>query len=259
MTKWMWTAGAGWLSHLSLMRASPAARRYAWRSLLAVAMTGAICWLALTGWHAVTMLSVEAGGQSPEPVGRGWVTLATVPTGTVYLAHNPSRVIAWWWSPAQASIGAACALIWGFVICMFLLGVLRRGVERTLLPQYRGQHRLSAALCYSAAWAMPLVPAGLILALLPLCRLAAVGEWLVQPPPTFVYVPAAVVAGLAAVMLWFGLIRLALTVPVRARTRVVLFCGLGMALITAALTLGSVWGLRWLQTNLLSPWLQLLW
>jgi hypothetical protein len=259
MTKWMWTAGAGRLSHLSLMRVSPAARNYARRSLMAIAITAAVCWLVLTGWHAVTMLPVEAGGEPPEPSGKGWVNLARMPAETVPPANNPSRVIAWWWHPALALTGAVGALVAGLLLGWLLLGILRRGVERALLPQYRGQHRLSAALCYSMAWATPLVPAGLVLALLPLCRLAQVGEWWVRPPTAIAYGPAAVVAGLAVVMLWFGLTRLALTVPVRTRTRVVLFCGVGMPLIAVAMIVGSIWGLWLLQSKAIADWLQLQW
>ncbi len=259
MTKWVWAAGAGRLSHLSLMRASPAARRYAGKTLNLVVLVGAICWLALTGWHAVNLLPVEAGGDPTEPVGRGWCTLASAPARTPVPSANPSRVIAWWWNPPLAASGAVAALVWGLILGRLLLVILRRGVERSLTERYRGQERLSAALCYSTAWAMPLVPAGLVLALLPLSRLAMVGDWPIKPPTVFMYVPAAVVAGFGAFMVWFGLIRLAMTVPVRARTRAVVFCGLGMPLIAAVLILGSIWGLGRLQTDLLTYWLQVQW
>ena len=259
MTEWIWTAGAGRLSHLSLMRASPPARRYAGKSLNLIALVGAICWLSLTGWHEVTLQSVDEGGQPSEPAGRAWCELVTTPAETPIPSANPSRVIAWWWNPLLASSGAVAALVWAFILSRLLLSILRRGVERSLPERYRGQERLSAALCYSTAWATPLIPAGLVLALLPLCRLAEVGDWPIKPPAVFVYVPAAVVAGFGAFMVWFGLIRLAMTVPVRARTRVVVFCGLGMPLIAAVLILGSIWGLGRLQTDLLSYWLQVQW
>jgi hypothetical protein len=258
MTKYIWGAGDGRLSHLSLMRASPAARRYARRTLYPVVLVGAICWFALTGWHGVKAISVEAGGQARQPTGSGWYALATAPLEVGEATSNPSRITAWWWNPPLAFLGSLAALVWGYILYRLLLAIVRVGVERSLLPRYRGQQRLSAAVYYAVAWSVPLVPAGLILILLPLCRLAEVSDWLIRPPTAFVYVPAAVLGGFAVFMGWFGLVRLAATVPVRARTRVFLFCGLWMPLIAAILTAASIWGLGWLQQTTAAR-LQLQW
>ncbi len=257
MLWWTWSAGAGRLSHLSLMQVSPAARHFARKNLNGVILTGALCWLTLTGWHAVRALPVEAGGQPPAPAGYGWLRLAASP-GPVP-AGDPTRVIAWWWNPPLASAGALVALILGLLISRLLLRILRRGVESALLPKYRGQQRLSAALHYATAWLYPLIPAGLVLAVSPLCGLAAVADWPVQVPVTAAYSLAALLGGAAGIMVWFGLIRLAATVPVRSRTRVVVFCAVGMPLIAAALVGGPAWGLWWLQTRHLTAWLQLQW
>ncbi|MFQ5491403.1 MAG: hypothetical protein ACE5GE_11845 [Phycisphaerae bacterium] len=245
-TVYVWSAGAGRLSHLSLMRTSKNSARYFRRTLALLVMTATLCGLALTGWHAVRPLPVEAGGQAPQPSGIGWmrVTLNPIPSG------QPTQVVACWWNLPQAVIGAAVAMLESVVLAYLLLAVLRRGTESALLKAYRGQQRLSAAFHYAVGWAVPLIPAGVILALLPLTRVAQVGRWAIVPPAAVIYVPAVVLAGFGVIMGWFGLVRLASTVPVRTRRRVVVFCGLVMPLVGALLAAGAVWGLLWVQSAL---------
>jgi len=260
MCKWIWGAGAGRLAHLALMQSSPASRRFGRVNAALVVLTVAGCWLWLSGWHAVRVLPGTVDGEALTPSGKGWLLLALA-SGEAPARVGPPRAghtVSWWWNPPRALLGSVLAFVGGLVLAWLLLAILRTGVERSLRRRYRGQERLAAAVRYSTAWALPLIPAGLILLPLPICRLAAVAGWPVQPPETFLYVPAAVVAAFGLLMWWFGLIRTASTVPVRTRGRVVLFCGLSMPLIAAALAAGSFVALLRLQ-DLLARMLQLQW
>lgn len=258
MCKWLWGAGAGRLAHLGLMRSSRASRRFGRINLLLLSVAAAVCCLSLSGWHAVKVVPDATDNAPQSPSGRGWCQVVSMPAGTPIRHDGPGRIVAWWWNAPQALIGSAMAFVGALVLMAVLMAVLRRGVERSLRPRYRGQERLRAALGYATAWGLPLILAGLILALRPICRAAALADWPVQPPETLVYVPAAVIAGLGVFMSWFGLMRLASTVPVRSRRRVSLFCGLWMPLIVVALIGGSAWGLLLLHDVAASA-LQLQW
>lgn len=243
MCMWLWGAGGGRLAHLGLMRSSPASRRFGRINLLLLALAAAVCSFSLSGWHGVPFVPDAPDNEPQSPSGRGWCQAASMSAETPIRQDGPRRIIAWWWNVPQALVGSALAFVAALVLMALLMAVLRRGVERSLQRRYRGQQRLAAALGYATAWGLPLIPAGLILALLPICRVAAVADWPVQPPETIVYIPVAVVALLGVFMWWFGLLRLAWTVPVRSRRTVALFCGLWMPLIAAVLIAGSIWGL----------------
>ena len=243
MCKWVWGAGSGRLAHLALMQASPASRRFSRINVALVCLTAMVCWSWLGGWQPVRVVPGATDSAAQSPAGKGWLLLASAPPGGQPRPGGAGRIVAWWWNPLAAMLGAGLALFAAVILGWLLLAVLRAGVERSLRRRYRGQERLQAALRYGTAWAVLLIPAGLILLALPICRMAAVADWPVQPPESFVYVPAAVAAAFALLMFWFGLIRTAATVPVRTRGRVVLFCGLGMPLVAAALTAGSFVGL----------------
>jgi len=247
MCTWVWGAGAGRLAHLGLMRPSPASRRFGRINLLLLALVVAVCGLTLSGWHAVEIVPDAPDNAPQSPSGKGWYELASLPAGTPIGHSGPRRIIAWWWNPPQALIGAALAFLAALILMAVLMAILRLGLERSLKRRYRKQGRLAAALSYATAWSLPLIPAGLILALLPVCRLVAVADWPVQPPETIVYGLAAAMALLGVFMWWFGLLRLAATVPVRSRRKAAALCGLWMPLIAAALIAGSVWGLSLLH------------
>ena len=162
-----------------------------------------------------------------------------------------------WWNPPQALIGAVIALLGAWLIGRLLLWSLRGGVERSLRRRHRGQERLSAALDYSLAWTVPLIPAGLVLVLRPLLRMSVVGGWSFQLEPVFIYLPAAVLGAMGILLWWFGLIRLALTAPVRSRGRVLLAV-LWAPLAAGGLPAAAVFGLLHLR-NFLLPVLRLQW
>jgi len=258
MCIWMWGAGAGRLGHLALMQTSPAARRFSRVNVVLLAATVAVCWVWLGGWHSVRIVPGPIDEATVNPSGWGWFLLASTPADAPPLPDDAGRTVAWWWNPPTAILGAACALAWSLILGWLLQAILRRGVERSLRPSFRRQGRLGAALRYSTAWVIPLIVVGLVLLLLPLCRLAAVADWPVKLPESFVFVPAAVVAAFALSMGWFGLVRLGATVPVRTRGRVVLFCGLWAPLIAAALVVGSFVGLARLL-EVISPVLRFQW
>ncbi len=255
MTWHIWSANSGRLAHLSLMCISLAARKYSWRNLFPLAFTVAFCWLTLSGWHEVKILAEDAGGEPPQPSGRGWVQIAQMPAAGI---DDPNRIVGLWWNPPLAVAGAAVSLIWCTVLIGLLMPFLRMGVEHSLRPQFRGEERLSAALCYATAWAAPLVPAGLVLAALPLCLIGRLEHWLYPVTESTIFVVAAIPAALAIFAGWFGLIRLAYTVPVVTRTRVLLFFGLWMPVVIVMVLSGSFFGLRAIQRVLASS-LQVLW
>lgn len=236
------------------MRSSPNSARYFGRTVILLALTSALCGFGLTGWHVVKSLPIEAGGQAPQPTGKGWLQVTADPIPT----DDPTQIIACWWNLPQAGIGAASALVVSLTLALVLLAIVRRTTESALLETYRGQQRLRAALHYAVGWSIPLIPAGIILATLGLAQAARVGRWPIAPPAGAIYVPAAVLAGFAVIASWFGLLRLASTVPVPTRQRVVVYCGLVVPLLAAGLTAGAVWGTLWIQ-NVLSGRMQLQW
>jgi len=240
--RWLWGAGRERLGHLGLMRSSSASRRFARVVLARFAAVLTLCALALAGWHAVTPTSLEEAINPGGPSGRGWLPVARAPEELAPRLAAHGGVAALWWNPAQALVGATIVLVTVLVLGKLMSCSLRRGVERSLGRRHRGQMRLSAALEYAAAWSVPLIPAALVLALLPLCRVAAVADWMVQPGAAVVYVPAGALAALGVLAWWFGVARLALTVPVAARRRVFLFSviwfPLGCAVVLAGVVLG---------------------
>ena len=243
MCGWVWGAGSQRLAHLGLMQSSPASRRFRRANLLLMAATVAVCCLSLSGWHAVEVVPDATDNEPQTPAGRGWYQVASLASSTAVRNTEAGRIVAWWWNPPQALAAAALGLTTTLAMSAVLMAILRRGVERSLRRPYRGQQRLAAALGYATTWGLPLIPAGLILALLPLCRVAALADWPIKPPAAVVYVSAAVIAAAGIASWLFGLVRLATTVPVRSRRAVAMFCGLWMPLIAAALIVGSMWGL----------------
>lgn len=256
-TRYMWGAGSGRLSHLSLMQASPESRAYARRTMFPLILTVGLCWFLLTGWHAVKAVA-DAAGERLEPQGRGWFVLAKASIPPLEAELHPSRIVALWWNPASAAVGAAAALISAAILGSLLRVILRGGAERSMLRRHRGQKRLTAAWNYAPAWLAPLIPAGLILAVYPVARLSQVADWPIALPTPYVYVFAGIVAAVAVIMTWFGLVRLAATAPVRSRTRMLLFCGLWWPLLAAGLTTGALFGVFYLQ-RALSESLSLQW
>ena len=64
MCKWIWGAGAGRLAHLALMQSSAASRRFGRVNAALVVLTVAVCWLWLSGWHAVRVLPGTEDGEA---------------------------------------------------------------------------------------------------------------------------------------------------------------------------------------------------
>ncbi|MCP4249816.1 MAG: hypothetical protein GY778_22465 [bacterium] len=243
MSKWVWTAGAERIAHLALMQDSPAARRFSRVNAGLLIVVAAVCGLALGGWHAVKLIPGAPEASAPAPSGQGWRLVVTAPTGTASSRATPGLIVAWWWNPLQAATTMAVGAVVALLLSWVLMALLRTGVESALRRRYRGQERLASALRYSTAWAIPLAPAGLILALWPLWRVADVGNWSVQPSEAAAYVPAVVIAAFSLLLWWLGLIRLGLTVPVPTRRRVAVFVGLIMPLIAAGVIGGTLVGL----------------
>ncbi|MCH7813866.1 MAG: hypothetical protein IID40_07575 [Planctomycetes bacterium] len=250
--KWVWSAGAERIAHLALMQDSPAARRFSRVNIGLFVTVAALCGLALGGWHAVKLIPGAPEASPPTPSGQGWRLVVTAPTPAPSSRAAPGRIVAWWWNLPRAATTMAVAAVVALLLSWLLLALLRTGVESALRRRYRGQERLASALRYSTAWAIPLVPAGLILALWPLWRVAAVGKWSVQPPEAAAYVPAVVVAAFSLLLWWLGLIRLGLSVPVPTRRRVAVFVGLIMPLIAAGVIAGTLVGLLRLR-DLIDP------
>lgn len=258
MCRWVWGAGRERLGHLALMRSSAASRRFARATVVRLALTSAVCCLLLSGWHAIEPLPGVAEVEHSTPTGKGWLPVAEATAESLDGRIRRGEAVALWWNALQGGIGAALAIIWAAILARLLSVFLAKGVETSLGKQHRGQGRLTAALCYSAAWAVPLLPAGLLLALSPISEVAELAGWSFQPPALLFFAAAAVLGALGLLAWWFGLIRLATTVPVRSRRRVLFFCMIWVPLVGTTLLAAPAWGM-WYLRDLLIPVLHLQW
>jgi hypothetical protein len=256
MCKWVWSAGAGRLAHLSLMRRSSASRRFRRTNNYWVAAAVALAAFTLSGWHEVR--GVADSSQRLAPGGKGWYRVASAPPPARMRNPDSGRTVELWWNPVQAVISAAVAKVAALLLGLLLPAMLAGGVEGSLDPAHKEQQRLGAAWHYGTAWALPLAPAGLILALLPVSWIAVVADWSVQPPEAWVYVASGVLVAFAVVFGWLYLVRLANTVPMRVRKKLSVYCGIWWPLLAAAMVVATVWGLIWFQ-RIIGPAFDLHW
>ncbi len=240
MCRWVWFAGAERLKHIALMRASAAARRFAWTNALWLALGLALFQATRVGWQWVYESPAVHPTGSIRPVGGGWLHLAAAPRP---LPPGREIPVDLWWNPAQAVIASVLAGVTALLLMWLLLVLIRAGVALAHTAPYRGEQRMTAAFLYSSAWWIPAL-AGIVVGFLrPLSFVGLVSRWASYPSERGLNLTAAAVVGFAATMWWFWLIRLGATAPARTRSRVMAFCTLGIPVLLAAASVAWWFGL----------------
>ncbi len=221
-----------------------------------LAFSAALLQFSLVGRHVVTNAPRDETSLAPTPAGHGWYHLAEAEPLPPYRGRVASTDV--WWNPPQATLAAVSTFVVGLLIMWIILACQRAGAQRALGPKHRDQGRLQAAMHYGTAWLILLLPACVIAACGPLADVSAVAQWPIVVPPAVIYAPAAVLAIVSVCGYGFGLIRLGATVPIAARTRVVVFFTLWNPLIVALWSAAGAAGLYyWMR--LLVPQLDLGW
>lgn len=227
MCTWIYGAGGMRIKHLGLMRSSSASRYFA--QVNVVLMSLALGVLALTdyGWHTV---AVAASMRKANHVGAGWFRLLRGqaefdPTAGVAMVKEL------WWNPAQAIIATACGIAIGWVLLNLLVALMRKGVTWSHRSDHRHEQRMTAAINYSTAWFLPVLAATFLIALRPVGYGGVVAKWTWSPPDSGIFLVAGVIAGFAAAMWWFWLVRLGAGASPSARRGVTAFFALGVPVL----------------------------
>lgn len=242
MAKWVWSAEWVRLTHLALMRGSVASAFFSRLGLVLLAGAFAIFDATRKGWRFVTdSPAIELG--SLLPVGEGWLHVASAPR-PLPLGHPPDLQVDLWWNMAQTFVAAAIVMTVGWFALWLLMQLIRAGANRAHKPAYRGEKRMSAAIQYSTAWAVPIILGASITLLRPISYMGKIAAWPWYPPRQVFELAAAVVVGFGVVMWWFWLVRLGFTAPRRTRGRVVAFFALGVPVLVAGAGVGWWFGVE---------------
>lgn len=238
MSEWVWFARIERLKHIALMQASAASRRFARPNLLLLAFAAGF-WLATNyGFRWVSASREAEPTRSLTPGGSGWVHLAAMPP-PARIGLPPEIKVDLWWNPTQSALVFAIGIVTAWLMSVLALGFIRSGMTSALETKYRSEQRMTAALGYSTAWAIPLAIAALLASLLPISYAGEVNRWAWYPPRDAIVLSAAVIAGFAAAMWWFWLLRLGFTAPPSSRSRVSFFFAVGVPLIVVGV--GAAW------------------
>jgi len=245
MAEWVWFAGWERLKHLALTRSSAASRRFARLNLGVLAIALAVFQGSRGGWRWVpipSQITEEAvpsvAAESLRPQGTLWLLAAAVPSHE-RLTQPREGPVTLWWNPWISTLNLAVAFL--FAVLLFWMGValIRGAATKSLLPMYRADQRLTAAIHYGTAWALPVAVGLFVLGLRPVSYIGKMNGWSFAPPSQAFVVASGIVAGLGVVTGWFWLIRLATCVPSATKSRAVAFFVLGVPII-AAVT-GCTW------------------
>lgn len=253
---WVCGASAQRLTHLALIPGSRASRRFVFWIMLLLAFSTALLQIDLVGWRVVTNAPTDENSPALTPGGRGWYHIVGADPPVPYRGRAvPTDV---WWNPPQTILAASGAFVIGLLVIGVILACQRAGVQRSLGLTYRDQGRLEAALHYGTAWLVLLLPAAALAALGHLADISAAARWPMVIPPVAIYGPAVVIAIVSLAGYGFGLIRVAATVPVAARTRVVVFFALWNPLLIAwwvgCAGVGLYFGMRAVVPQLALAW-----
>jgi len=241
MCEWVWYAPSQRLQHLALMRASSASRRFARLNLALLTALLSLFVATQVGWKWVANSPAADPTGHVEPLGDGWLHVASAPR-PLPTELPPEVHVDLWWNVPQAIVGLANALVAGAVIGWLTLVCLRRGVTRAHLPSYRPELRMTAALHYNTAWVVPICIGLLVLLLRPVVYIGAMADWAWYPAELGVRWAGGVVTAFGVGMWWFWLIRLGATATPRTRARVIAFFAAGAPLIVGVLTGGWYFG-----------------
>lgn len=240
MCRWVISASAGRIQHLALMRSSPASRRFAARNLLLFALGVGLVFGASRGWHSIRRPLDESGTITTDPVGRGWLHVASGRTASGGMGLG----VQVWWNPAQSIVAGVAGFIGGLIGGWIAVLAVRGIVELAHRAKYRGEQRMSAALGYATAWLVAALPALVILGFWPLSMVGSTGRLTWTPSLTMLLVLAGAVAGLAAVLGWFWTIRLGASAPADTRARVLAAFLVVIPAMLLAVSIGS-----WIGVN----------
>lgn len=240
MLEWIWFSSGERIRHAALLRASAASRRFAQTNLLLLTLAATAFQVGRVGWfNATANVSV--------PSGDGWVEVVG-PTGWIQPRDGSARL---WWNPPQAALSALLSLCTAILLSWLTLWLMRTLTEKAHRPQYRGEYRMTAALHYSTAWAMPVLVGAWIMALLPWSYIGDAAGWGWHPDDMTLLVAGGALAGLGVCLGWFWLVRAASAAPVRTRARLAAFYGAAAPAIVGAAVLAWMFGLSSIQRVLL--------
>lgn len=222
MVRWMCFGGGERIHHLALMRASSASARFCMWNLILLSVAAMLVHLAQVGWV------VRAEDEPPR--GDAWVRVVLSPRPLVTSAAIiPPKAL--WWNPRMSGLAALMSLASALLVSWLTLAVVRGMIEALHSTAYRGEGRMTAALHYSTAFLVVSALGGCIFLFTPLAEASRLGDWRVGVSPLAVEIAAGVAAAIGLLMNWVFLLRLGATAPVRCRTRVVLFCSMGVPLL----------------------------
>lgn len=253
MIKWVWTAPAGRIKHLALMRSSAASRAFFFRYFLLMATALGVLLGTQHGWHEATASpSIESTG-SVKPHGQGWLHVAATPNPYRTTA-SPATPVDLWWNVPQAVIAAVAGFVGGLIVLWLVFRLIRTGVELSHGSRYRGEGRMTAALNYSAAWFVPVLLSCVLLLFRPVSEVGGIARWEWSPSQLSLNILVGMVAAACYVLWWFWLLRLGWTAPADTRSRVEWLFGLGLPVLVAAG--GAAWwfGLDYVLTHLFASW-----
>jgi len=233
MAEWIWFAGAGRLKHLAMMQASAASRRFARVNLLMLAGGLTVLQATRIGWRAVSASPAVESSGAVEPMGRGWLHVASTPSA-IRMALSSERPVDLWWNPAQAIIGGVFAGLFALLLMGMVLVIVRAGLTQAHAPLYHKERRMTAALHYSTVWAAPIVIGLLFFVFMPLHWIGAIRHWPWYPSSQMIWIVAGILDGFGFLMWWFWLGRLGMTAPQEPRAGVVAMLVGGTALTAAA-------------------------
>lgn len=252
MIKWVWTAPAGRIKHLALMRSSAASESFFIRYFLLLAAGLGILLGTEHGWHAVSASGIESAG-SLKARGQGWLHVAATPP-PYRMTASPATLVDLWWNAPQAILAGVAGFVGGLLILWGTFALIRKGVELAHAKRYRGEGRMTAALNYSAAWSVPVLFACVLLLLRPTSQIGEIVHWNWHPSQYSLDMSVGMVAAICFVLWWFWLLRLGWTAPADSRSRVEWFFGLGVPLIVAAGAATWWFGLDSALTHLFASW-----
>lgn len=249
MCRWTYPASDERLSYLSLVRLSPASRRFARNGLLLFALAAGCLQLTHAGWQRVLVIGPDDTDRPGDRRAAGWYELGMTGSAAEPSSHT-GQSFAIRWNPAISATTAAVTFFVALLIGWWWLRWVDWGALAALGRSRREEGRLSCALRYSTAWLVPVCMPILLILLRPLWYLDEARGWDLFPPTIVLYLPVVILAALGLIMWWLWLIRLSLTVPLQVRTRVLIWYTLAAPVLGVLLVAGAAYGLRRGSTEL---------
>jgi len=237
MCRWTWSAGWGRLNHIALMRASAASIAFSRISFVLLATSLTLLEMTRKGWKQVTNSPAIEPSGLVTPIGRGWLHIAAAPR-PLSPERAPEIPVDLWWNITHTVLAAAITMTLGWIALWLFMTLVRGGVAWAHKPPYRHEQRMTAALRYSTAWCVPVLLAGMVVALRPISFVGKISDWPWYPPQRALELFAGVILGFGIMMWWFWLIRLGSTAPRKTRGRVVTFFILGLPVLVACAVMG---------------------